>query len=83
MSAKITSLKTKNRRSITCPICSKKPIYPHSPFCSRRCSQLDLGRWLNEVYTISGLEVRYEADMDSLIIDGDKEAPLSKNDIKK
>jgi endogenous inhibitor of DNA gyrase (YacG/DUF329 family) len=23
---------------------------PHAPFCSRRCQELDLGRWLKEEY---------------------------------
>lgn len=36
-----------------CPIC-RAPVDPaHStavPFCSSRCQQIDLGRWLNEEY---------------------------------
>jgi endogenous inhibitor of DNA gyrase (YacG/DUF329 family) len=35
-----------------CPIC-KKPADPkHKPFCSERCAQIDLGRWLSESYTL-------------------------------
>ncbi len=26
---------------------------PYRPFCSQRCQQIDLGRWLNEEYRIS------------------------------
>jgi endogenous inhibitor of DNA gyrase (YacG/DUF329 family) len=37
---------------MSCPICGKTvdPIY--RPFCSRRCADIDLGRWLTESYRI-------------------------------
>lgn len=38
-----------------CPICARLPdpaARPPLPFCSRRCAQIDLGRWLNEEYRI-------------------------------
>jgi endogenous inhibitor of DNA gyrase (YacG/DUF329 family) len=35
-----------------CPICGR-PAEPHyRPFCSARCADIDLGRWLNESYRI-------------------------------
>ncbi|OYV35857.1 MAG: DNA gyrase inhibitor YacG [Acidocella sp. 20-61-6] len=35
-----------------CPIC-KKPTDPgHKPFCSQRCADVDLGRWLTESYSL-------------------------------
>ncbi len=41
---------------MACPIC-KKPTDPdHRPFCSRRCADLDLGRWMTGAYTIPGRE---------------------------
>ncbi|MGQ9504769.1 MAG: DNA gyrase inhibitor YacG [Thermogutta sp.] len=40
---------------IRCPICGK-PFDPKTseamPFCSRRCRMIDLGRWLDEEYSI-------------------------------
>lgn len=33
-----------------CPICKKPAVTDHRPFCSKRCAQIDLGRWLGEVY---------------------------------
>ena len=39
----------------TCPICSK-PTAPDAkafPFCSDRCRNIDLGKWLNGKYIIS------------------------------
>jgi endogenous inhibitor of DNA gyrase (YacG/DUF329 family) len=37
----------------TCPVCEsqfKSSGSSHLPFCSLRCRQIDLGRWLNESY---------------------------------
>jgi endogenous inhibitor of DNA gyrase (YacG/DUF329 family) len=39
-----------------CPVC-RKPAErgsPHRPFCSARCRQIDLGRWLSGDYAIPG-----------------------------
>ena len=35
-----------------CPICGKPTAPDYRPFCSRRCADVDLGRWLNESYRI-------------------------------
>jgi hypothetical protein len=35
-----------------CPICGKSAVGSHRPFCSARCAQIDLGRWLKGNYRI-------------------------------
>lgn len=40
----------KGRRA--CPICGAPAIDAFRPFCSRRCADIDLGRWLKEGYRI-------------------------------
>ena len=35
-----------------CPICGKETVVRFTPFCSARCKQVDLNRWLSEVYSI-------------------------------
>jgi hypothetical protein len=30
--------------------------WPHYPFCSERCKQIDLGRWLGEAYRLPAEE---------------------------
>ena len=35
-----------------CPICGKPTVPTFKPFCSSRCKQLDLHRWLSESYRI-------------------------------
>ena len=37
---------------MTCPICQKLTDAQYKPFCSRRCADVDLARWLNESYAI-------------------------------
>ena len=38
-----------------CPICSKlTDNYEYRPFCSKRCSDIDLGNWFTESYIIEG-----------------------------
>lgn len=37
---------------MACPICSKKTVQDYRPFCSRRCADVDLARWLNESYAV-------------------------------
>lgn len=37
---------------MTCPICGKPAVPDHKPFCSRRCAEIDLGRWLNDSYKL-------------------------------
>jgi len=35
-----------------CPICDKPAEEQFRPFCSRRCADVDLHRWLSGVYAV-------------------------------
>lgn len=37
-----------------CPICRKPTCKAHRPFCSKRCAEVDLGRWLKGGYAVPG-----------------------------
>jgi len=37
---------------VTCPICKAETVKAHRPFCSRRCADIDLGRWFNGSYAV-------------------------------
>ena len=39
-----------------CPICGKPRAADHTPFCSQRCKQVDLGAWLSESYRVPAVE---------------------------
>jgi endogenous inhibitor of DNA gyrase (YacG/DUF329 family) len=40
----------------SCPICKKQAGDGFRPFCSKRCADLDLSRWLNGAYAIPAEE---------------------------
>lgn len=45
-----------------CPVCGR-PAEPRTrPFCSRRCADVDLGRWFNGAYRIPGPPAEGEED---------------------
>jgi endogenous inhibitor of DNA gyrase (YacG/DUF329 family) len=38
-----------------CPICRERPPDPaYRPFCSKRCADIDLGRWFTGRYAVPG-----------------------------
>ncbi|RYH08037.1 DNA gyrase inhibitor YacG [Tropicimonas sp. IMCC6043] len=37
---------------MTCPVCGKAQSARYRPFCSRRCADVDLARWLRGSYAI-------------------------------
>ena len=51
---------TETQKAPACAICGK-PVDPaHKPFCSKRCANVDLHRWLNGSYAIAGDKVEEE-----------------------
>ncbi|RKK01792.1 DNA gyrase inhibitor YacG [Pseudoroseomonas wenyumeiae] len=51
-----------SKPTTACPICGKAATPEHRPFCSARCRQVDLGRWLSGSYVIPGAPVEPEED---------------------
>lgn len=49
----------------SCPICGKPSVEEFKPFCSKRCADVDLNRWLSDSYVIPARddEVDEEADL--------------------
>ncbi|MEM1066674.1 MAG: DNA gyrase inhibitor YacG [Pseudomonadota bacterium] len=37
---------------MACPICKSPTVAAHRPFCSTRCADVDLGRWMLGSYAI-------------------------------
>ena len=35
-----------------CPLCAKPCAHETRPFCSRRCADIDLGRWFKGIYRV-------------------------------
>jgi endogenous inhibitor of DNA gyrase (YacG/DUF329 family) len=48
-----------------CPICGKASAQKFHPFCSARCAQVDLNRWLGGHYAIPAAEAEPGSEEDS------------------
>lgn len=68
MSAEIVKL----RKPVPCPICGKPSSQQFHPFCSARCKDIDLNRWLSGSYVIPA---RDEDEAEAILPtdDGDEE----------
>ncbi|MBY0613704.1 MAG: DNA gyrase inhibitor YacG [Beijerinckiaceae bacterium] len=55
-----------------CPICGKPAQEKWKPFCSKRCADVDLNRWLTGRYAVPASEDDDEAERISG--EGDREA---------
>lgn len=50
-----------------CPICKKPSVQAFHPFCSSRCADIDLNRWLTGAYVIpAGADPAPEEEDDAL-----------------
>ncbi|MEM7471466.1 MAG: DNA gyrase inhibitor YacG [Pseudomonadota bacterium] len=59
---------------MSCPICQKETAQKYRPFCSKRCADIDLGKWMSGQYAVAGTR---EEDEDALIDELDR--ALSEN----
>jgi len=55
-------------RTVSCPICRKPVVEKFRPFCSKRCADVDLNRWLSGAYVVAGKE---DEDEDGARNDGE------------
>lgn len=60
MTANVTHLRPKR----ACPICGKEAVQKYHPFCSRRCADVDLHRWLGEGYAIPAADAADDEEGD-------------------
>lgn len=66
--AEVVPLPRRGKRA-TCPICGAPARHETRPFCSKRCADVDLGRWLKGGYAIpteepAGAEMPADGDVD-------------------
>lgn len=54
-------------QKMACPLCQQPSETLHAPFCSRRCAQLDLGKWLTGDYAIPAHEAMDDSDVEMLL----------------
>ena len=53
-----------NKTIPKCPICGRPATPDNKPFCSRRCADVDLNRWLNGVYAVPAVETDEEETLE-------------------
>jgi endogenous inhibitor of DNA gyrase (YacG/DUF329 family) len=49
----------------SCPICGKPATQEFKPFCSKRCADIDLHRWLSGAYAIPAVAAEEERETPS------------------
>jgi endogenous inhibitor of DNA gyrase (YacG/DUF329 family) len=40
-------------KTVGCPICGRPSQQEWRPFCTKRCADVDLGRWFRESYVVT------------------------------
>jgi endogenous inhibitor of DNA gyrase (YacG/DUF329 family) len=58
-----------------CPICGRPSVQACRPFCSRRCADVDLARWLSGAYAIPVADRDDDEDGSPLGVEGGKDEP--------
>jgi endogenous inhibitor of DNA gyrase (YacG/DUF329 family) len=48
---------------MACPICAKETDQKYRPFCSKRCADIDLAKWLSGSYAIPSAEPLDDSDI--------------------
>jgi len=56
-----------------CPTCGKPAAEEFKPFCSKRCADIDLNRWLKGGYIIPGAPARPASPSNPLENDPDED----------
>lgn len=50
-----------------CPICEKPTEISWRPFCSKRCADIDLGKWMTGGYALPSDEPLSDQDIDRIV----------------
>jgi len=50
---------------MACPICDKPTETKFRPFCSKRCADIDLGKWFSGGYAIPAATPEDEEDLET------------------
>ncbi len=59
---------------MSCPICQKEGDVKYRPFCSKRCADVDLGRWLSGTYAVPSMREEDEEEVARAFEEGLREA---------
>lgn len=57
---------------MACPICKKQPTKAYRPFCSKRCADIDLGKWMAGQYAVPSERLDETDELDQALEDAAK-----------
>lgn len=60
---------------MACPICDKPTDTTFRPFCSKRCADIDLGKWLTGNYAIPSEDPEDMESLEEALRDADAKKP--------
>ncbi len=63
-----------------CPTCRKPTVIEHRPFCSKRCADIDLARWLGGTFVIPGPTLDVADDSGMQVDNDNSHRPLGQRD---
>lgn len=49
---------------MSCPICEKDTDVKYRPFCSKRCADIDLSKWMTGAYAVPSQDREDDEDLD-------------------
>ena len=55
-----------------CPTCGAAVMHETRPFCSKRCADIDLGRWFQGAYAIPAVDAADDSIIDAELAASDK-----------
>jgi endogenous inhibitor of DNA gyrase (YacG/DUF329 family) len=64
--------KRKSADAKLCPICGAPAMHETRPFCSKRCADIDLGRWFQGAYAIPAVDAADDSIIDAELAASDK-----------
>lgn len=60
---------------MACPICEKPAEKAFRPFCSKRCADIDLGKWFSGGYAIAADDPEDAEDLENALQQADLHKP--------
>ena len=61
---------------MSCPICGENTDPKYRPFCSRRCADIDLAKWMNGAYAVPSAE---QEDLENALENAMRDGPDKEN----
>ena len=67
------NFKHKSTNAKPCPTCGAPATHKTRPFCSKRCADIDLGRWFQGAYAIPAVDAADDSVVDAEIVASTKQ----------